>query len=481
MTPTVSFRTFGCRLNQTETEAASAAFRAAGFAVLAFDQPANVVVFNTCTVTSKAEQKARRELRLAVRRSPDAVIVATGCYAELDPAALAELAPRVVVLPGSRKGALPTLAADLAAAFAEGLDPLDEARRSVAAAEGASVDPFFFDPGDYRHRSRAALKVQDGCNNRCTYCRVCLARGRSVSLDPALALERARVLEGLGYPEIVLTGVNLSHYRAGGLGFPGLVELLARETDHVAYRVSSWEPDGVDDAFLRAFALPRVRPHLHLATQSGSDAVLRAMGRAYRRADVLRAVSDARAAKGDPFIGMDLIMGFPGEGDDEFVDSVDLIQRTAPAWVHAFTFSPRPGTKAFGMKPRVPERLAVERAARVAELAVRGRADFASRRVGKTLLAVPELADGDRPLARTEHDDEGAALFRARVAANGLSVLVAEPAARSTGPVTVRAVSADYLKLDVRGLPPDARGEFSCRVTGAANGSDADLAAEYRP
>lgn len=458
----VAFRTFGCRLNQAESEQSAAAFQAAGAELVPFGSPAEVVVFNTCTVTSKAEQKARRELRLALRLNPEALALATGCYAELDGPALEAIGPRVLALPGSQKGALGGLAVALAAAFAEGLDPLDEARRYLAESAGLSFDPFSWTPGDQRHRSRAALKIEDGCDNRCTYCRVCLARGKATSLAPALAVERARELAALGYPEIVLTGVNLSQYRSGGLGFPGLLKLLCAETEGVAYRVSSYEPDKIDDDFLAAFALPRVRPFLHLALQSGSDAVLRAMGRAYRRGRALAAAGEARAAKGDPFVSADLIVGFPGEGEAEFQETMAALAELDPAWVHAFTFSPRPGTKAAAMGPRVPERLAAERAAAVAALARAGRRRFTERRLGAVLEAMPEIAGDDgaeAEAADTLGDDEAVA--------------------------AVRALSADYLRLSVKGLGLGAaarrRASFPCRLVALADEPELDAYAEFLP
>ncbi|HRW25451.1 MAG TPA: tRNA (N(6)-L-threonylcarbamoyladenosine(37)-C(2))-methylthiotransferase MtaB [Spirochaetia bacterium] len=432
----VSFRTFGCKLNQAETEAIADGFSAAGAAVVGPGEPADLVVFNTCTVTSKAEQKARREMRLALRRNPEAVAVVTGCYAELEPEAVAAVAPRCVVVPGSRKGALASMAEGLVAARLEGLDPLDELRRLAALASGREADPFAFVPGDALFHSRPQLKVQDGCDNRCAYCRVCLARGRSVSLGPDEVLRRALALESRGVPEIVLTGVNLSQYRSGGLDFPGLLEALVAGTERIAYRLSSYEPDRADERFMAAFSLPRVRPHLHLSVQSGSDRVLAAMGRRYRRDAVLRAADAARAARGDPFIGADIILGFPGEGDDDFADTVDLLERIEPAWVHAFTFSPRPGTRAFDMRPKVPERVAVERAAVVQSIAERGKAAFAARRAGAIVDAVIETSA-----------ESGSPAF---------------------------ATSAEYLKLEVRGAPDGFEGACSCRVDAPEAGPPAD-------
>jgi threonylcarbamoyladenosine tRNA methylthiotransferase MtaB len=452
----ISFRTFGCRLNQTETEAIAAAFAAAGARIVDFGQASDLVLFNTCTVTTKAEQKARREMRQALRLNADAVILATGCYAELDPQALHELAPRLVVIPGGRKGDLPGMARDLVAAAAEGLDLLEEARRLNDQAAGRKSDPFAFVPGDFRFRSRAALKIQDGCDNRCSYCRVCLARGKAVSLDPDEILSRARVIASAGIPEIVLTGVNLSQYSSGGLRFPDLLEFLCSQTEHVAFRISSYEPDRIDEAFLAAFADPRIRPHLHLPVQSGSDAILGAMGRSYRRNQVIAAVAGARAAKGDPFIGADIITGFPGESDDDFSATIDLLRETDPAWVHAFVFSPRPGTRAFAMKPRIPERVAVERARILARLAEEGKQRFAIRRVGTILEAV---AEGAAPDADSGPED----LPVAGLPASDLCT----------------AVSADYLRLSVRGVPAGISTGFSCRASGLAQDGTHDLIADY--
>ncbi len=446
----VAFRTFGCKLNQAETDSIANSFVRAGALIVDAESTADVVIFNTCTVTSKAEQKARREMRLALRRNPESVAIVTGCYAELDQEAVSAIAPRTLVIPGSKKDHVRAIAAGLVSAALEGLDVLDEARRLSSELSGRTPDPFAFVPGDARFHTRVQLKIQDGCSNRCAYCRVCLARGRSVSLEPDEALARAAALEASGVAEIVLTGVNLSQYRSGGLDLPGLLEHLIRGTSSVAFRVSSYEPDRVDDAFVRAFALPRVRPHLHLSVQSGSDRVLGAMGRHYTRDQVLRAADAVRAARSDPFIGADIILGFPGESDEDFAATIDVLRRLDPAWVHAFTFSPRPGTRAFDMKPRVPERVAVARAAVVQALAEEGKSRFAARRLGAIVRAVADAHEGIEA-------DEG----------HGAIV----------------ATSAEYLKLLIGGVPAGFRGEFSCLVDSAAtpgaHGSGMDLLAHF--
>jgi threonylcarbamoyladenosine tRNA methylthiotransferase MtaB len=463
-----AFRTFGCKLNQLETEALAGAFRESGAVLVPFSEKADVYVVNTCTVTGKAEQKARREIRRALRTNPEAVVLVTGCWAEVGAGEVAALGPRTVVIPGSRKDDAALLAADLAEAWEKGLDLAEAAGRGRDALSGRAHDPFAFRPETFLLHSRASLKVQDGCDNRCAYCRVCLARGPSRSLEPAGVVERARSLAERGAREIVLTGVNLSQYRAGGITLAGLLSLLIRETEGVAYRLSSWEPDRVDAEFLSAFALPRVRNHLHLAVQSGCDAVLARMGRGYRSETVRRAVRDLRAVKADPFLGADLISGFPGETEAEFRSTFDLAAELDFAWLHAFSFSPRPGTRAFGMRPKVPERAAGERVEALLALGRRGRAAYAARAVGRLTRAILEdPGEEDGPEAAGDSGDYEAGSAPARVAV--------QP-----------AISDEYLRLEVTGVPESLRrrgAEVACRIAealpGAGDLGNPDARAEF--
>jgi threonylcarbamoyladenosine tRNA methylthiotransferase MtaB len=376
----VEFRSLGCKLNQLETESVADAFREAGALVLGCANGAgdggfaNLVVVNTCTVTSKAEQKARHIARVALAGESGAALILTGCYAQMDPEGLEAIHERILALPGEDKDALLGLAAWLGDNWQGHGDLMQALREWRSGLGGRRADRFAFQPERFAFHSRPALKIQDGCDKRCAYCRVCLARGPSVSLPAAVALERARSLEASGKAEIVLSGVNLSQYRDGELGFPGLLRLLIEGTSTIAFRVSSFEPDRVDGDFLEAFAHSRVRPHAHLAVQSGSDPLLGRMGRGYRAAVVLAAVEGLRRVKGDPFIACDLIAGFPGETDADFAATLDLVRSCAFAWIHAFPFSARPGTKAYGMAQRVPERVAGERVDVLGALAREGKA-----------------------------------------------------------------------------------------------------------
>ncbi len=501
-----AFRTFGCKLNQLETEALAGAFRESGALLAPFSEPAEVYVVNTCTVTGKAEQKARREIRRALRTNPQAVVLVTGCWAEVGAGEVAALGPRTVVIPGGRKDDVALLASDLAEAWEKGMDLAEAAERGRDALSGRGHDPFAFRPETFLLHSRASLKVQDGCDNRCAYCRVCLARGSSRSLAPGEVVARARSLAERGAREIVLTGVNLSQYRAGGVSMAGLLSLLVRETEGVAYRLSSWEPDRVDDEFLAAFALPRVRNHLHLAVQSGCDTVLARMGRGYRAEVVRRAVRDLRAAKADPFLGADLIAGFPGETEAEFRTTFDLAAELDFAWIHAFPFSPRPGTKAFGMRPRVPERTAGERVEALLDLGRRGRAAYAARSVGRLTRAVledPREEEGPEPSGGGIDFEAGPDPAREACADPGsedVDVAAGSGAPRVSGigaapalpegdrATAVSAVSDEYLRLEVTGIPEALRrrgAEVACRIAEAFPGAGdlgiPDARAEFVP
>ncbi|HRY53894.1 MAG TPA: tRNA (N(6)-L-threonylcarbamoyladenosine(37)-C(2))-methylthiotransferase MtaB [Spirochaetia bacterium] len=452
---TVAFRSLGCKLNQLESESAADAFRRAGWTVLsgAAAGPApDLVVVNTCTVTSKAEQKARRIARSALAESPSSLVLLTGCYAQVEAEALSALDSRALVLPGEDKASLLGLPDWLGENW-QGHGELGPALREWLAGPGArEADRFAYRPERFAFHSRPSLKIQDGCDNRCAYCRVCIARGPSSSLAAGEVLERARELEEGGAAEIVLTGVNLSQYRSEGRSFPGLLRLLIEGTSSVPIRLSSYEPEAVDAEFIEAFAHPRIRPHAHLPVQSGSDPLLAAMGRRYRRDRVVRAVEALRRARGDPFIACDLIAGFPGESEADFAATVELARACGFAWIHAFPFSPRPGTRAWELRPRVPERVAGERVELLTALAREGRAAYAARWAGRELSAVLEEGAG----RGTELEAPGTELAR----------MDGEPGTE------LQATSENYLKLRLRGAPAGLRrgSALRCRTAPLGRG-----------
>jgi threonylcarbamoyladenosine tRNA methylthiotransferase MtaB len=375
-----SFHTFGCKLNQFETEALASAFRSRGFSLVETGEEAEVYLINTCTVTGRSEQKARRFIRGLARRRPAALLLVTGCYAQLEGAAIESLGPNVTVVSQADKSLL-----------------LDLPRRLVEEGPGARIpkgqaspDPFAFQVQRFSFHSRAFLKVQDGCDHRCAYCRVPLARGGSVSLDPELAVRRARLLGQAGYREVVLTGVNLSAWRHGEEGLGGLLERLLDSTAGFRLRLSSLEPETIKPALVEALRHPRVCPHFHLPVQSGSDRVLLRMRRRYRAEQVRQAVRLLRAARAEPFLAADLIAGFPGETEEDFRASFELAESLGFAKLHVFPFSPRPGTDAYRMGQRVPERERDRRVQALIALSDRLAAAYRSAWVGREVEVVVE-------------------------------------------------------------------------------------------
>jgi threonylcarbamoyladenosine tRNA methylthiotransferase MtaB len=398
------FFTLGCRLNQLETDSIINAFQKSGCAVNSPSSTSDLVVINTCTVTSKAEQKARRLIRLALKENPEATILVTGCYAELSAPEIAGISPRVIIVPGSKKSLILALAEEIRTLGVGHSSLADFCKERLHALETGKNDPFAFAPDAFTAHSRASIKIEDGCDNACAFCRVHIARGKSLSLDLATVLSRVQRLESQGSREVVLTGVNLSQYSTADCpDFPELLSQLLAGTSIMSFRVSSFEPDKMDERFLRAISHERVRPFFHLPVQSGSPSVLRHMYRNNDISQIVSSIDSLRRIKDNPFIAFDLITGFPGESDGEFAETLDFIERTKPAWIHVFPFSPRQGTPAERMRPHVPERVSTERAASLTQLAVANKKRYSLQNQGKVLRAIVENTAEGEILAFTEN------------------------------------------------------------------------------
>lgn len=377
-----------------------------------------LAVVNTCTVTGKAEQKARRVIRMCLEHFPNAVVLVTGCYAELEKSSIQALsAERVSILPGTKKHLLAELPAAMCGGGALSVFEGRFSKTSldafllfgakppvVVSAQAACVKRMeavpspgqfvLYTPVFSRH-SRASLKIQDGCDNACTFCRIHLARGRSVSLDADEVLRRVQELERQGRAEVVFTGVNLSQYRgrsqAGGeIDFAGILQQAILQTERIKFRISSFYPQHVTERLCEVISHRRVQPSFHLSVQSGSGAVLSRMARPYGPDDVLLAVKRLRAAKHEPFVSCDIIAGFPGETKQDFELTQRLCTEVDFAWIHAFPFSPRPGTPAANMDFQVPDNVKAERVRWLTDYAVCAKMRYISAWSGKTVEAVVE-------------------------------------------------------------------------------------------
>lgn len=366
----------GCRVNRVELDLMAADLERAGLAVTDEDRAAAVVV-NTCAVTAEAEAKTRKAVRRAAQLPQAPLVVATGCVASLFADELASLAPNVVVERDKSR---------VAAIVREELGApdggVDDAGRLTSAPTPTG-------------RTRPGVKVQDGCDNRCTYCIVWRARGAARSVAPERVLEDVRAALGRGAQEVVLTGINLGSYRATDargreLRLPGLLELLLERSEVGRLRISSIEPPDVDAALVRTMAASggRVTPFLHVCLQSGCDETLRRMGRVYRTDLFRRVVETARAELPEVSLGTDLIVGFPGETDDEFARSLAFCEEMGFSRMHVFRYSRRPGTPAATMAGQVDPRTSAERSRAARELASRMRAERARALVGTDDLVV---------------------------------------------------------------------------------------------
>lgn len=391
----IAVHTLGCKLNQLESESVLAAFKEAGWDIKNWGQEADIYILNTCTVTSMAEQKARRLIRKTLKERAHAAVLVTGCYAQLDSKAIAAIglegfANRLVVLSGDAKSALHRLPAFLEENLCTSIDlPALLAQWAKSPTED---ERFSFAPSMFEYHSRGFLKIQDGCDNVCSFCRVRLARGPSQSLGRQQVLERLLALEAAGYNEAVLTGINLHSWREGPSRLPELLAFLLENTDHIALRISSSEIDGFNEAYAKVLSSPRIRPHFHLSVQSGSDNVLKRMRRRYTRSAVYQAVELLHSVKERPFIACDIITGFPGESEDDFNQTLSLCTELNFGWIHAFPFSPRPGTEAASLNMPVPEWIAAQRVAQLTTLAREGKARFAQSALGSCFAAIVEEA-----------------------------------------------------------------------------------------
>ena len=395
----VGLRTIGCRANAADTQALAELLETAGVPLARGAQEAAVYVVHTCTVTHRADADARKLVRGLHRRHPSAKVVLVGCLAQVSPDSLRDLPGVAAVVGATARAELPALLAELAAAG--GMPGLCFPEGSPVALRPASAIRSL-----PRDRARPLLKIQDGCDRACAYCIVPRARGPGRSLAPAEVLAAARRYAALGAEEIVLSGVHLGAYgRDAGAPF-GLAELLAgldeelarfarRETPRI--RLSSLEPDEVDQPLLDLLRRPRFCGHLHLPLQSGDDAVLRAMRRPYGAEDFRRTVERARRALPDAALGADVIVGFPGESRASFERTLAFVEGLDLSYLHVFSYSERPGTPAASFPYPVDPRERRDRSRRLRALGEAKRAAFHRRQEGRrarVLVETPWRADG---------------------------------------------------------------------------------------
>jgi threonylcarbamoyladenosine tRNA methylthiotransferase MtaB len=392
-----AFYTLGCKLNQVETEALISAFNEQGVSIVSPDNDADIYVVNTCTVTSKSEQKARRMIRKFSRNSKSSLVIATGCYVQMEEKEVVSLGDNVVTVSLDDKDTILDLAAFIGSYDFELKELKGRAalwlQEHLSSMKSAESDRFRYSPADFNFHSRAFLKIQDGCDNACAYCRVTIARGASVSLAADEIIERLNQLSSKGYKEVVLTGVNIDSYNSGNLDLAGLLKLILEKTTGFRIRLSSLEPDTLTEHMCSVLADDRICPHFHLSVQSGSDAILSSMKRHYNSETIRTAVKQLRSVKNDPFIAADIIAGFPGETEEDLAESMKIITELNFARAHVFPFSPRPGTEADTMIPKVPERETAVRARKLRTASDKSFDSYIKRSIGRKVNILLEQVD----------------------------------------------------------------------------------------
>lgn len=348
MNKTVAFVTLGCKLNFSETSTIAQQFLDAGYQRVPQSKPADIYVINTCSVTEHADKKCRQAIRKLHKQNPDAIIAVTGCYAQLKPAEIMAIEGVDLVVGADRKGDVFQLVSQLPA-------KQGSARSySCAINEVESIFPAY----SHGERTRSFLKVQDGCNYHCSYCTIPLARGKSRNLPISVLVGEAEAIAASGIKEIVLTGVNTGDFgRTTGEDFLDLLKALNAVEGIERYRISSIEPNLLREDIIEWIASgTKFQNHFHIPLQCGSDAVLKVMRRRYTTAMFAEKIAMVRRIMGDVFFGIDVIVGFPGETEEEFNNCYNFLKDTIkPAFIHVFPYSRRANTPAAQMPNQVHE------------------------------------------------------------------------------------------------------------------------------
>lgn len=410
---TASIATLGCKLNQSESDQMARQLARAGVTLLPFGQPVDLCIVNSCTVTHIGDRKSRQLIRQAHRRSPDAFLAVAGCYAELDPSVVAAIEGVDAVLGNRGKERLVEALERYGLKVGAGMPlPGGEAARArrgrVTAACEEAIAPTLSRGERGTARVRAFVKIQDGCDNRCSYCIVPRARGHQRSRPEGEVIQEIRERVAEGFQEVVLTGVNITAYgrdqgspgageSARGRGLLRLLRATLAETEVPRIRLSSLQPEDWSPAFYDLWSSGRLCRHLHLSLQSGSDAVLKRMRRRYNVDGYARIVAEARQAIPGVAITTDVIVGFPGETEVEHRETEEFLRSIGFAGLHVFKYSPRAGTPAAEMPDQVDPRMKQERSERLMRIADEMEREFRSRFLGTVLSVLWEeiLGDGD--------------------------------------------------------------------------------------
>ena len=379
---TISFKTLGCRLNLYETDALASKFRERGFVTDGDfeNSDAEIFVINTCTITNQSDKKSREYINRAIRKG--SLVVVTGCMAEQYAKKYLPDSAQVIVVDNKHKN----LIYEIVEAHLGG---------EIVDTKTLDGDVFGFEAAKETFHTRSIVKIQDGCNNFCSYCIVPYVRGRAVSRRVEDILSNIKTELGYGFKEIVLTGVNISKYNSEGVGFEDLIKKILEIDGDFRLRIASIEPDDFSDGFVQLFKNPKLAPHIHLCLQSGSNSVLKRMHRHYTREDFMEIVDKFRAIVPNFNVTTDIIVGLPGEMDEDFADTLEVAKKICFGHIHAFKYSRRSGTLADKMDNQIDEKIKNQRSKILRDLSEKLSTDYLKSFVGKRQILLTETIEED--------------------------------------------------------------------------------------
>ena len=371
---TVAFQTLGCKLNFAETSTLARDFIKYGYARVDFNSPADVYVINSCSVTENANRKARKAVRRALRKSPHAKIAVIGCYAQLNPNEIAEI-PGVSIVAGAQEKFN----------LAEKIESNDLNGTTVILNSDIDSIKKFVPSYSMGERTRSFLKVQDGCDYGCSFCTIPLARGKSRSAEISDTVAQSREIANSEIKEIVLTGVNVGDFgKNQGESFYDLIQELEKVEEIDRYRISSIEPNLLTDKIIDFTACSeKFLPHFHIPLQSGSDTILKSMRRRYKTVLYADRILKIKSLMPDACIGVDVIVGFPGENEDYFQETYDFLNNLEVSYLHVFSYSQRDNTDAVNIEPKVPQNIIAERSQILHRLSIYKKRFFYENNMGK--------------------------------------------------------------------------------------------------
>lgn len=379
---TISFKTLGCRLNLYETDALASKFREKGFVTDGDFENSNAEIFviNTCTITNQSDKKSREYINRAIRKG--SLVIVTGCMAEQYAQKYFSDKTNVIVVDNKHKNRIfDIVEAHLSGEFSD--------------VEKFDGDVFGFEAAKETFHTRSIVKIQDGCNNFCSYCIVPYVRGRAVSRPAEDILNNIKTELEYGFKEIVLTGVNISKYNFNGIGFEDLIKQILEIDKDFRLRIASIEPDDFSDSFIELFKNKKLTQHIHLCLQSGSNDVLKRMHRHYTKEEFLEIVEKFRKIIPDFNFTTDIIVGLPGETDEDFADTLEVAKKIGFGHVHAFKYSRRSGTKADAMAGQIDEKIKNKRSKILRDLSEELSEKYLLSMVGKTQTLLTETIEND--------------------------------------------------------------------------------------